>query len=211
LIVAVFPNLWMGLFSTDEAIVRTGAAYLMLVGPIYGCYGLGMGLFSATQGFGNVVGTVTANAVRLTVSAGGGLIVISWLDLGPNGFFAAIALGFVTYAALSALAVLRVKITEPPHDANQQASRTAGRGLLNALLALPRLITGSWAAHAQQREHRATIRDLRALDDRMLRDIGLGRFEIEARLDGRTRSLFQPTSKGEMSHVPVTPIHFAGR
>jgi MATE family, multidrug efflux pump len=205
LVVALFPQLWMGLFSTDEAIVRLGAAYLMIVGPIYGCYGLGMGLFSATQGFGNVVGTVTANAARLFVGAAGGLIAISWLGLGPTGFFAAVAIGFVTYAALSALAVLRVKIPEPAHEACQQTFRAAGR------FAFARLITSRWAAYARHRRRWAAICDLQALDDRMLRDIGLGRSEIDPQPDGATTSLSQSKSKGELSHVPVSLIHFAGR
>jgi putative MATE family efflux protein len=202
LVVAVFPNLWMGLFSTDEAIVRLGAAYLLIVGPIYGCYGLGMGLFSATQGFGSVVATVTANAVRLSVSAGGGLIAISWFGLGPTGFFAAIALGFITYAALSALAVLRVKSPEPAPVARRQA---------NTLFAFTRLVTSRWAAYARQRRRWAAICDLHALDDRMLRDIGLGRSEVDPRPAHATNSPSHPTSNGDMSHVPVTSIHFAGR
>jgi Na+-driven multidrug efflux pump/uncharacterized protein YjiS (DUF1127 family) len=202
LVVAVFPNLWMGLFSTDEAIVRLSAAYLLIVGPIYGCYGLGMGLFSATQGFGSVVATVTANAVRLSVSAGGGLIAISWFGLGPTGFFAAIALGFITYAALSALAVLRVKSPEPAPVARRQA---------NTLFAFTRLVTSRWAAYARQRRRWAAICDLHALDDRMLRDIGLGRSEVDPRPAHATNSPSHPTSNGDMSHVPVTSIHFAGR
>jgi Na+-driven multidrug efflux pump len=99
----------MGLFSDDEAIVRAGVDYLRILGPIYGFYGLGMALFFVTQGFGSVVLTVTANAVRLLASAAGALIAITWFDLGPTGLFAAIALGFVAYAALTAWAVLRAK------------------------------------------------------------------------------------------------------
>jgi putative MATE family efflux protein len=140
LVVAVFPRLWMGLFSTDESIILLGAAYLSIVGPIYGCYGLGMGLFFATQGFGSVVATVTANAVRLLVSAAGGLIAVSWLGLGPTGFFAAVALGFVTYAALTARAVLRVKhpLTDapaalrPPHLPNQREMSHAPISLIHS-------------------------------------------------------------------------------
>src|SRR5262249_18923363 len=69
LLVALFPGLWMGLFTGDDEIVRVGALYLQIVGPIYGCYGLGMALYFATQGFGSVVWTVAANAVRLFASA----------------------------------------------------------------------------------------------------------------------------------------------
>jgi hypothetical protein len=45
--------------------------------------------------------------VRLLVSAGGGLAAVYWLDLGTTGLFTAIACGFFTYAALTAIAVLR--------------------------------------------------------------------------------------------------------
>jgi putative MATE family efflux protein len=109
LIVALLPNLWMGLFTDDPEIIRLGTSYLRIVGPIYGLYGLGMGLYFATQGFGSVIWTVTANAVRLGVSAGCALTAITWFDLGATGFFLAIAGGFCTYAALTAAAVVRVK------------------------------------------------------------------------------------------------------
>jgi MATE family, multidrug efflux pump len=109
LIVAVVPGLWMGLFSDNDEIIRFGTEYLRIVGPIYGFYGLGMALFFATQGFGSVILTVTANALRLLVSAGGAVGAIYWLDLGATGFFIAVAFGFVLYAALTACAVLRAK------------------------------------------------------------------------------------------------------
>jgi putative MATE family efflux protein len=109
LIAALFPRLWMGLFTDDGEIVRVGASYLQIVGPIYGLYGAGMALYFATQGFGNVIWTVTANAVRLLVSAGSALVAARWLDLGVTGVFVGIAGGFCAYAALTSAAVLRVK------------------------------------------------------------------------------------------------------
>jgi putative MATE family efflux protein len=112
LMVAVFPELWMGLFSDDVEIVRVGTWYLQIVGPIYGFYGLAMARYFATQGFGNVVWTVTANGARLLASAGAALIAIYWLEWGAMGFFAAIAGGFCAYAALTGVAMSKVK--EPP-------------------------------------------------------------------------------------------------
>src|SRR6266852_8016491 len=76
---ALFPRLWMGLFSNDQEMVRLGNWYLRIVGPIYGLYGLGMALYFATQGLGSVVLTVTANAVRLLASAGCALVATSGL------------------------------------------------------------------------------------------------------------------------------------
>ena len=99
----------MGLFTGDDEIVRVGALYLRIVGPIYGFYGLGMALYFATQGFGSVIWTVTANAVRLLASTGCALAAIYWLGLGVTGFFGAIAGGFCAYAALTSAALLRVK------------------------------------------------------------------------------------------------------
>lgn len=109
LIVALFPGVWMGLFTSDDEIIRVGALYLQIVGPIYGFYGFGMALYFATQGFGNVVWTVAANGVRLLVSAGCALLAIHWLGLGVNGFFVAIAGGFCISAALASAAIFAVK------------------------------------------------------------------------------------------------------
>jgi putative MATE family efflux protein len=114
LIVALFPGLWMGLFTSDAEIVRVGVLYLQIVGPIYGLYGLGMALYFATQGFGYVIWTVTANAIRLVASTGCALVAIYWLDLGAIGFFVAIAGGFCAYAALTSAAILRVKQASAP-------------------------------------------------------------------------------------------------
>jgi Na+-driven multidrug efflux pump len=99
----------MDLFSDNAEIVRFGAEYLRTTGPVYGLYGLGMGLLFATQGFGRVILTVTANVVRLLVSVGGGLAAITWFDLGATGFFVAVALGFCVYAAITAYAVISVQ------------------------------------------------------------------------------------------------------
>jgi hypothetical protein len=67
-----------------------------------------MALYFATQGFGSVMWTVTANAVRLLASTGGALAAIYWLDLGAIGFYVAIAGGFCAHAALTSAAMFRV-------------------------------------------------------------------------------------------------------
>ncbi|MBR0799956.1 MATE family efflux transporter [Bradyrhizobium jicamae] len=113
LIVAVRPGLWLGLFSDDAEVARLGTSYLRIVGPVYVCFGLGLGLFFVCQGYGRGFAAMTANAVRLFVSAGAGLAAVYWFKLGVTGLFIAIAAGFCVYAALTALAVLRVS---PPSD-----------------------------------------------------------------------------------------------
>jgi Na+-driven multidrug efflux pump len=109
-IAAIRPELWIGLFSDNGEVARIGALYLRIVGPAYLCFGLGLGLFYVTQGLGRGVAAMNANAVRMIVSAGGGLVAIYGLDLGVTGFFAAVAAGFCIYAALLVRAVAGVRI-----------------------------------------------------------------------------------------------------
>src|SRR5258708_17333495 len=119
-VVALFPGMWMGLFSNDEQVVRLGASYLQIMGPIYGFYGLGTALFFVTQGVGSNMWTMIANAVRLLVSAAGALIAIYWLDLGQVGFFVAVAGGFCADAALATRATPRVKEPAATQPSKQQ-------------------------------------------------------------------------------------------
>src|SRR5262245_54887744 len=116
-IVAVQPSIWLGLFSDDAEVTRFGAMYLRIVGPVYVCFGFGLGLFFVCQGFGRGFAAMIANAVRLLVSAGAGLAAVYWLGLDTTGLFTAIAAGFCVYAALSALAVVR---TSPPATPSSQ-------------------------------------------------------------------------------------------
>jgi len=104
----LFGQVWMGLFTDDAALMRIGASYLAIAGPAYGFYGLGMGLYFATQGCGRVLPAVVANGARFAFSAGAGAAAVFWLDAGPVAFFAAIAAGFVLYAALTVRAALAV-------------------------------------------------------------------------------------------------------
>ena len=107
--VAIHPALWIGLFSDNEDVARIGALYLHIVGPAYLLFGLGLGLFYVTQGLGRGVAAMNANAVRMVVSAGGGLVAIHGLGLGVTGSFAAVAVGFCIYAALLVRTVIGVR------------------------------------------------------------------------------------------------------
>jgi putative MATE family efflux protein len=120
--VAIHPALWIDLFSDSAEVARIGALYLRIVGPVYLCFGLGLGLFFVTLGVGRAVAAMNANAVRMIASAGGGLVAIYGLDLGITGFFTAVAVGFCIYAALLVRAVAGVKA---PDLLNQPQSSAA--------------------------------------------------------------------------------------
>jgi MATE family, multidrug efflux pump len=114
LIVALQPGIWLGLFSDDPEVARLGATYLRIVGPVYVCLGLGFGLFFVCQGLGRGFAAMIANVIRLLVSATGGLAAVYWLGLGVSGLFTAIAVGFCVYAALTAVAVIRISLPAAP-------------------------------------------------------------------------------------------------
>ena len=109
LLVAFQPSLWIGLFSDDPDVARLGSLYLRIVGPAYLLFGLGLGLFYVTLGFGRAVAATNANAVRMMTSAGLGRVAVYWLDLGAAGFFAAVAAGFCVYAMLLVRIVFGVR------------------------------------------------------------------------------------------------------
>src|SRR5260370_29743687 len=60
----IFPQAWLSLFDTDPAMLDAGTRYLHWVGPVYGVFGLGMGLYFASQGAGRLLWPWLANMVR---------------------------------------------------------------------------------------------------------------------------------------------------
>lgn len=107
--VALIPSLWLDLFSSDPEVAQFGARYLRIAGPAYLFFGLGLGMFFVCQGYALGFTAMNANAARLIWSASAGLVAMHWLDLGVTGFCAAVATGFVLYAALLVLTVTRIK------------------------------------------------------------------------------------------------------
>jgi Na+-driven multidrug efflux pump len=99
---ALFPALWMELFTEQEEVLRVGTLYLHIAAPAYAAYGFGQALYFSSQGFGKPLRAVLANVARLLLSAGGGLTAVLWLGAGPPAMFLGIASGFVLYAALNA-------------------------------------------------------------------------------------------------------------
>jgi putative MATE family efflux protein len=101
---ALFPLSWLSLFGTDPAMLDAGTRYLHVVGPIYGVFGLGMGLYFAAQGAGRLLWPLLANMARLVIAAGGG-----WLALRFGGdlslVFVALAVALGAFGIINAAAV----------------------------------------------------------------------------------------------------------
>ncbi len=101
---ALFPLAWLTLFDTDPVMLDAGTRYLHVVGPVYGVFGLGMGLYFASQGAGRLLWPWIANMGRLVVAAGGG-----WLALRFGGdlsdVFLALAVALGAFGIVNAAAV----------------------------------------------------------------------------------------------------------
>jgi putative MATE family efflux protein len=102
---AVFPRAWLGLFTSDAQAQAVGGTYLLIVGPFYGFFGLGLALYFASQGAGRLAWPLTAGFLRLTIAAAGGWLAGYWLGWGLPGIFAAMAAALVVFGLTVAAAV----------------------------------------------------------------------------------------------------------
>ena len=110
--VALWPDLWAGLFTSDEAVLAHARQYLRTVGPAFPLFGLGLTLYFASQGAGRVLGPVLAATLRLVLVAAAG----SWLagqDATPAAYFALVAAAMVAYGLATAAAVWRTSWALP--------------------------------------------------------------------------------------------------
>jgi putative MATE family efflux protein len=94
--VSLFPLAWVGLFSSDAAVLESGARYLRTVAPFYPLLAAGIALYFASQGAGQVVRPVLAGSVRLALVVIGGLLAVSL-----QGVFIVIAAAMIAFGALT--------------------------------------------------------------------------------------------------------------
>jgi Na+-driven multidrug efflux pump len=101
---AVFPVPWLSLFDSDPAMLGAGTRYLQIVGPLYGLFGLGMGLYFASQGAGRLLWPLVANLTRLAIAAAGGWMALR-LGAGIDGVFVALAVALAAFGIINAVTV----------------------------------------------------------------------------------------------------------
>jgi putative MATE family efflux protein len=110
---AAFPLTWLGAFSSDPAVLATGADYLRTTGPFFGLFGLGYVLYCAGQGTGRMEWPVAGAIVRAAISIGGGLLVVH-TGSGLGGIFLAAGLGMSAFGIISLPSLLlRVGYGQP--------------------------------------------------------------------------------------------------
>ena len=107
IVVAIWPDLWLGLFTTNPDALASGRTYLSIVGPVYGFFGLAMALYFASQGTGEMVWPVVANLSRITIAVCGSLFALDVRGWGTRGLFGCVAAGLVAGSAVLACSTTR--------------------------------------------------------------------------------------------------------
>jgi Na+-driven multidrug efflux pump len=101
---AIWPQAWLGLFGHDPHMLDTGIAYLRVVGPTYGFFGLGLSLYFASQGAGRLAWPLIGGLLRMIIAVAGGWLVLS-LTGSLAWAFAALAVALVVYGVTVATAI----------------------------------------------------------------------------------------------------------
>lgn len=104
MIVALRPDLWSALFTSDRGVLAAASSYFTWAAPTYPLYGIGLCLFFASQGAGKMLWPVLAGSIRLLVIAVGGW----WLARSQAPAWSVFALAGAALAAYGIATVLSV-------------------------------------------------------------------------------------------------------
>jgi Na+-driven multidrug efflux pump len=103
-VLALWPQLWSGLFTRNPAALAAAASYFHWAGPGYGLFGLGLCLYFSSLGAGHALGPVLAGTLRLVlVAVGGWLLAEAHADTWT--IYALAGAGMAAYGAAMAWAV----------------------------------------------------------------------------------------------------------
>jgi putative MATE family efflux protein len=99
-----WPEVWMALFTADDAVHTAGARYLRLVALTYPFLGLGFVLASAFQAAGRPLWPLLAITGRVLAVGAGGWVAIHVTQSGLAGLAAVVAVGLIVYGSTLAIA-----------------------------------------------------------------------------------------------------------
>ncbi|MEC3909167.1 MATE family efflux transporter [Sphingobium sp. CR2-8] len=102
---AIWPHIWLGLFSSEQAVLAEGTAYLRITGPFYPLMALAFILSFAAQGAGHSFWPAIAVTARLVSVAGVGWIAVDQFGFGFAALAVATVTGIVAYAGICVMAV----------------------------------------------------------------------------------------------------------
>jgi Na+-driven multidrug efflux pump len=104
-LIAIFPDLWVNIFTDDASVRAASRQYLSTAAPMYAFLGLSISMYFSSQGAAKVLGPVLAQSARLVFIALGGW----WLsthDATAAQFFVLAAASMVVLGVLSCASVV---------------------------------------------------------------------------------------------------------
>jgi putative MATE family efflux protein len=104
-LLAIFPDLWVDIFTRDPGVRAAGRQYLSTAAPMYGFIGLSIAMYFSSQGAAKVLGPVLAQTARLLFIAIGGWWLVSQ-GATAAGFFKLAAVSMAVLGILSAASVV---------------------------------------------------------------------------------------------------------
>jgi MATE family, multidrug efflux pump len=104
-LIAIFPDVWINIFTDDPSVRAASRQYLSTAAPMYAFIGLAMSMYFSSQGAAKVLGPVLAQSVRLLFIAVGGWW-LSMRDATAPDFFVLAASSMVLLGVLSASSVV---------------------------------------------------------------------------------------------------------
>ncbi len=103
-VIAIFPDLWVNIFTDDPGVRAASRQYLSIAAPMYAFIGLSISMYFSSQGAAKVLGPVLAQTARLVFVAAGGWWLATF-DATAANYFALAAASMVVLGVLSAASV----------------------------------------------------------------------------------------------------------
>jgi Na+-driven multidrug efflux pump len=103
--IAIFPDIWVNIFTSDPGVRAASRQYLSTAAPMYAFIGLASSMYFSSQGAAKVVGPVLAQTARLVFIGTGGWWLSTHTATAQN-FFALAAVSMVLLGTLSCLSVI---------------------------------------------------------------------------------------------------------
>ena len=103
-VIAIFPDLWVNIFTKDAGVRAASRQYLATAAPMYAFIGLAISMYFSSQGAAKVLGPVLAQTARLVFVAIGGWWLSAHHATAAN-FFTLAAASMVVLGLLSAASV----------------------------------------------------------------------------------------------------------
>lgn len=99
-LLAVFPHLWIPIFTDDAMVYETAKGFIQIVGPCLAIHGVGWAIYFASQGAGAMRGPLVALIARPVVAIGTAFFLLGPMDLGMTGIFIGAVGGMFAYTAI---------------------------------------------------------------------------------------------------------------